>query len=74
LKRRVASLETAIARLQLLNKESWKRGWDTGFRRGKGQRARNFDAVCGKYDSFKRGCVTSKEELKHLNHAYGGAG
>ncbi len=74
LQKRICSLEDAVARLQFTNRRAYNIVYCKGMRKGINHRADNFDAVCGKYDSFKRGCVTSKEELKHLNHAYEGAG
>jgi len=70
LTKRVASLEIAVARFQLQGRDAYQRGWRMGFRKGANHRADNYDALRGKYDGFKAGCKTSKEELKQISHAY----
>jgi hypothetical protein len=70
--RRVASLETAVARLQLSKQATWKNGYDAGHRRGRGIRARNHEGLCGEHSAHMAGCVVSAEELRAMNHAYTG--
>ena len=68
--RRVGSLEIAVARLQLDGKTAYRRGWDKGFDKGRGVRARNYEGLRGEHSKHMAGCVVSGEELGRLHHAY----
>ena len=70
LERRVASLENAVARLQLDGKKAYSRGYTRGLSKGRGIRARNHEGLMGEHSAHKEGCVTSFEELSQLNHEY----
>lgn len=70
LTRRVASLEIAVATLQLGNREKYKCGYQKGFAKGRNALARNIEGLRGEHAEHRRGEQTSREELGRLNHAY----
>jgi hypothetical protein len=70
LTRRIGFLEIAFARLQIANATAYRRGWDKGHRRGRGQRARNYEGLCGEHSEHRADCKTSRAELAQLCHAY----
>ena len=71
LARRVASLEIAVARLQLDGRESYKRGFRVGFAKGRNNLTRNIEALRGQHAAHRAGEQTSRAELAALNHAFG---
>lgn len=70
LERRIASLEIAVARLQLAGQKAYKRGYDKGYRKGNNHRAGNYEALRGEFSDHRKDCITSKEELANVTHRY----
>jgi hypothetical protein len=71
LERRIASLEIAVARLQLDAQTAYKRGYRKGLKTGQGKIETNRRVL--RYEvgnEFMKMCKTSHEELRTLCHAY----
>lgn len=72
LERRIMSLEIAVARLQLTMQDAYKRGYKAAEQRINKKTESNRRVL--RYEvgnEFAKGCQTSAEELRMLNHAFG---
>ena len=68
--KRIGILEHRLTVLCLKSRVAYKAGYDKGFRRGRGQRARNHEGLRGEHSEHRANCKTSLEELQTLSHRY----